>query len=307
MLGLEEYEKRLTIEELENYKKEASRLWSDLSSDLIGYKTLESMLAYVGGNSEYYKEFSGTLEERLITIKEELSDEGYSNEIEEYNKGIYKEEYKSYAKSLGRWEEQVRLVEVGKKLEEGLYEYVVIKGHIENSIYISPYKVMNMTSGRIYYSRKSEDYGYIEDSSNDIYSKKAEEIGKKLKRYRTIEVRDYSELSEKDQERLTRLGNLSNQEQSRLATMGISYERTGKGYVYRYDQSELEVMSNQIIENRGGRCELIMEPRSGEPIIKALDRGIGLINRGKRERNSKREIILLMVRQAFNLKKRLDK
>ena len=61
---------------------------------------------------------------------------------------IYKEEYKSYAKSLGRWEEQVRLVEVGKKLEEGLYEYVVVKGNIENSIYISPYKVMNMTSGK---------------------------------------------------------------------------------------------------------------------------------------------------------------
>ena len=86
MLGLEEYEKRLTIEELESYKKEAAKTWAKLSSDLIGYKTLESMLAYVGGNSEYYKEFSGTLEERLRTIKEELSDEGYSKEIEEYNK-----------------------------------------------------------------------------------------------------------------------------------------------------------------------------------------------------------------------------
>jgi hypothetical protein len=100
------------------------------------------------------------------------------------------------------------------------------------------------------------------------------------------------------------LGNISNQNAGRLAENGITYERTGKGYEYRYGNSVLEVMSNQIIENRNGRRELVMEPRSGEPIIKALDRGVLVVN--KKSRDKSREEVLRLVRQAFNLKKRLE-
>lgn len=302
MLGLSDYEQKLSSEQLEVYKENIEQIWSEESGKLIGYHKLEGLNYYLGKHPDLEMVLSGNVRNRVNQVVSDMEERGYTREIEDENERVYKEVYNKQNKRLTDWYERESNVKVGKEVQAGLYEYEVTKEFVVNRIYLSPYMIVNLTSGRIYYNGLGLEIEELfkEVKGKDNYSSLVEEKARKLGRNRLRLEKELSELSEGDLRRMERLLTIASRESMELKRLGISYERTGIGIEYRYGNHRLEVTPVRV-------SEYIGEEKVGEVIkgsVGTLIDGYDKWVQGTRNRSTKkRDKVLRMIREGYQLNK----
>lgn len=302
MLGLSDYEQKLSSEQLKVYIENIEQIWVEESGKLIGYQTLEGLNYYLRKHPDLEMVLSGNVRNRVNQVVRDMEERGYTREIEDENERVYKEVYNKQNKRLTDWEDREVLIRVGKEVQAGLYEYEVTKDFLVNRIYLSPYMIVNLTSGRIYYNGLGLEVEELfkevkgKDNYSGLVSEKARELGKT----RLIVEKELSELSEGDLRRMERLLTIASRESMELKRLGISYEGTGLGIEYRYGNHRLEVTPKRV-------SEYIGEEKVGEVIKGSVGTLIDVYDKwvqGTRHRSTKkRDKVLRMIREGYQLNK----
>lgn len=302
MLGLSDYEQKLSSEQLQVYNENIEKIWLEESGNIIGYQGLSGLNYYLQRHSDLEIVLSGNVRNRINQVVSDMEERGYSRRIENENERVYKEVYNKQTKRLTDWEDRLRIIRVGTEVQAGIYEYKVTKDFIENRIYLSPYMVVNLTSGRIYYNGLGLEVEELfkEVKGRDNYSGLLADKARLLGINRLTIEKATNELSALELRRVERLLTIASRESGELKRLGIVYKATEQGVEFSYGNHRLEILPDGVREYKGEEQVGGVSKGSTGTLLDVYDKWVQLTRQSS---TKKRDKVLRMVRESYHLNK----